>query len=261
LLVRAPFTFDLSNRVVLITGASSGLGAHFARIVSASGAKVVLAARRADRITALASELELAGGHALAIEMDVSDEASVQKAFDAAEHRFGSIDSVIANAGMNVQGSALELPIEEFDRLIAVNVRGVFLTVREGARRMLANGAKERAHGRVVIISSLAATKVEAGIAVYSASKAAVRQLGKTLARDWVTQGINVNSVCPGYIETELNSEWFKTERGAKQIARMPRKRLQSEGSLDAMVLYLSSDASAEVTGTAFDIDDGQLLG
>lgn len=250
------FTFDLSNRVVLITGASSGLGAHFAKLLADHGARVVLAARRIDRLTSLANEL----GNAVAVEMDVTDEKSVIAGFDAAQKAFGPVDTVIANAGMNVAGSALDLSIDDFDRLMAVNVRGVFLSAREGARRMIANGSREKQHGRIVIVASLASTKIEAGIAAYSASKAAVRHLGKTLARDWVGQGVNVNSINPGYISTEINAAWFETERGKKQIERMPRKRLQTDGSLDAMTLFLSSDASRETTGAAFDIDDGQGL-
>jgi len=194
------------------------------------------------------------------VALDVADEASVIAAYDAAEAAFGPVDTVIANAGMNIEGSIVDLPIEAFDEVMAVNLRGVFLTVREGARRLLAAGSRERGHGRMVITCSVTASHVSPGVAVYSASKAGVLQMGRVLARDWARQGINVNMICPGYIRTALNSDWFDTEWGQKQMNGFPRKRLMEEGDLDAMVLYLASDASRAVTGTAFTVDDGQTL-
>jgi NAD(P)-dependent dehydrogenase (short-subunit alcohol dehydrogenase family) len=259
-MVMAGFSFDLSGRVALVTGASSGFGARFARQLAASGARVVLGARRVDMLSALADEIAGAGGEALAVEMDVSNEASVIAAYDRIEGTFGTPDSIIANAGMNIEGPATEIAVEDFNRVMGVNLTGVFLTVREGARRLMAAGARERGHGRIVIVSSITANAVEPGLAAYSASKAAVQQMGKVLARDWVRQGINVNSICPGYVRTELNSEWFDTEAGQKHIAKFPRRRLMAEDSLDAMLLYLASDASAAITGSSFTLDDGQSL-
>ena len=192
--------------------------------------------------------------------MDVSDEASVIAAYDRIEEEFGTPDSIVANAGMNVEGPATELSADDFNRLMGVNLTGVFLTVREGARRLMAAGSRERGHGRIVIVSSITANAVEPGLAAYSASKAAVQQMGKVLARDWVRQGINVNSICPGSVRTEINSDWFDTEPGQKQIAKFHRRRLMPEDSLDAMLLYLASDASAAITGSSFTLDDGQSL-
>ena len=148
----------------------------------------------------------------------------------------------------------------EFDQLFAVNVRGVFLTAREGARRMITQGSRERAHGRIVIISSVTAHHVAVGLAPYSASKAAVTQLGRVMARDWANKGINVNMICPGYVRTDINDEWFAGDGGKKQIASFPRRRLMDAGALDALLLYLASDASAQVTGSVFTVDDGQTL-
>ena len=252
--------FDLSNRTVLVTGASSGLGVQFARTLSKAGASLVLAARRIDRLAALKAELEAAGGRALAVEMDVTDETSTKAAYDAAESAFGPIDSVIANAGMNSEGSVLDLAIEEFDALMAVNLRGVFLTAREGARRMIAADSAARGHGRIVLVSSITAHHVTGMLAAYSASKAAVIQLGKVMALEWARKGVNVNSICPGYISTELNADWFGTVGGTKQINRWPRRRLMTADSLDAMAIYLASDASAAITGSSFTLDDGQSL-
>jgi NAD(P)-dependent dehydrogenase (short-subunit alcohol dehydrogenase family) len=252
--------FDLSGRTLLITGASSGIGAHFAKTAAAAGARVALGARRTDLLDAIVSEIKAAGGEAIGVAMDVADKTSTLAAYDAAEAAFGPVDSIVANAGMDSHKPFMDLEPEEFDRLMSVNLRGVFLTVQEGARRMMANGSKERQHGRIVIVSSITAQTVEPGLAPYSASKAAVLQMGKVLARDWANRGINVNSVLPGYIVTGINEDWFATEGGAKQVARFPRKRVIDIDALDPMLLYLCSDASKFVTGTGFTIDDGQSL-
>lgn len=251
------YSFELSGRTALVTGASSGLGARFARQLAASGAKVGLAARRTDMLAALAAEI---GPSAFAVAMDVADETSVIAAYDSIEAALGPVDTIVANAGMSIEAAATDIAIEDFNRLLAVNVTGVFLTVREGARRLMAAGSRDRQHGRVVIVASITANSVEPGLAPYSASKAAVQQMGKVLARDWARAGINVNSICPGYIRTAINSDWFDTEPGRKQISRFPRKRLMDESGLDAMLVYLCSDASAAVTGSSFTLDDGQSL-
>jgi NAD(P)-dependent dehydrogenase (short-subunit alcohol dehydrogenase family) len=254
------FNFDLSGRTVFVTGASSGLGAHFARILAASGAKVVLAARRVERLEQLRAAIESNGGRALTVQMDVTDERSTMRAFDAAEQEFGAVDGVIANAGVNAGGAALDVDSNAVDEVFGVNVRGVLLTVKEGARRMIGAGAAERRHGRVVIISSVTAAAVAPGLALYSASKAAVLQLGKVLAREWINKGINVNVMCPGYIETDLNSDWFRSDGGRKMIQKWPRRRLMPPSALDATLLYLASEASEYTTGSVFSIDDGQCL-
>lgn len=251
---------DLSNRTILITGASSGLGAHFARLLASHGAKVVVAARRTDRLTRLVAEIAASGGQAFAVEMDVSDPASTKAAFDEAQAHFGSIDSVVANAGMNSEGLAIDLEPDEFDALFSVNVKGVFLTIQEAARRMMAAGSKEREHGRIVIISSITANTVSPGIAAYSASKAAVQQLGKVVAREWARSGISVNMINPGYIRTDMNSDWFASESGQKQISKWPRKRLMEASDLDPVLLHLVSDAARRVTGSVFTVDDGQSV-
>ena len=254
------YAFDLKGRVALVTGASSGLGARFSRILAESGAAVVLAARRKQALEAVVAEIEALGGRAIAVEMDVTDATSVAEGFDAAEAAFGPVDTVIANAGTNIQGSALELEAEAFNAVMAVNVLGVFLTAREGARRMIADDSKSRRHGRILLVSSITATAISPGLATYSASKAACLQLGRVLARDWANSGINVNILCPGYIETDLNSDWFSTEHGQRHIAKWPRRRMMDASSLDATVLHLSSDASAFITGSVVTIDDGQTL-
>lgn len=253
-------TFDLSGRTALITGASSGLGARMARVLAASGAKVALAARRADRLRALAAEIDAAGGTAAAVAMDVTSEASVVAGFDAAEKALGPVDTVFANAGMNNRALASEITVEAWDDVMAINVRGVFLTAREGARRMMAAGSRESGKGRVILVASIGAVKVLPGLTAYCASKASVLMMGRSLAREWANRGINVNVICPGYVLTELNADWFDEEGGKKQIAGFPRRRLMAEEDLDAMALYLASDASRAITGSVFTLDDGQTL-
>ncbi|MGE4324089.1 MAG: SDR family NAD(P)-dependent oxidoreductase [Sphingobium sp.] len=252
--------FDLSGRTVLVTGASSGLGERFARILADGGARVALAARRVDRLEALRDALIAQGGQAMVVEMDVASEASTIAAYDAIEAELGPVDSVIANAGMNSEGMLLDISVDEFDRVMAVNLRGAFVTAREGAKRMITAGSQERRHGRIVIISSITANTVTGGIGTYSASKAGILHLGKHMALEWARKGVNVNMVMPGYIATELNGDWFATEGGKKQINKWPRRRLMQSDDLDAILLYLASDASGAVTGSAFTIDDGQSL-
>lgn len=253
-------TFDLTGRVALVTGASSGIGVRYARILAASGARVVLAARRTDRLEEVRAEIVGAGGEAITVAMDVADEASTIAAYDAAEAAFGTVDTIVANAGMNSEGPVTDLAVDEFDRTVAVNLRGAFLTVREGARRLIAAGSKDKQNGRIVITASITADVISPGLAVYSGTKAGVVQMGKVMARDWVRQGINVNMICPGYIRTGINDAWFDSPGGAKQIERFPRRRLMEESDLDVALLWLCSDASRAVTGTAVMVDDGQSL-
>jgi NAD(P)-dependent dehydrogenase (short-subunit alcohol dehydrogenase family) len=251
---------DLSNRTVLITGASSGLGSHFARAAAKAGARVVLAARRADRLHDLRSQIEGAGGQATAVTMDVGDEASIITAFDAAQAVFGPVDSVIANAGVNTPGSALGLPVAEFDALMQINVRGVFLTAREAGRRMIAAGAPTREHGRIVLVGSIGSHRVLPRLTAYSTSKAAVLMMGKSLAVERANKGISVNTILPGYIATELNEEWLRSPDGQALVNSFPRKRLMAAADLEPITMFLCSDAARAITGGGFELDDGQAL-
>ena len=249
------FSFDLTGRTALVTGASSGLGTRFGRILAASGANVALGARRADRLAALASEI---GPQAAAVTMDVARGADIIAGFDAAEAAFGGpVDTVIANAGVDGAGMATTISEEEIEQTLAINLKGAILTAREGARRMMAHGVTR---GRIVLIASITAFEPSPGLVAYAASKAGVVQAGRTLAREWARAGINVNTVSPGYIRTAINDAWFDTEPGKKQIAKFPKRRLMGEEGLDAMILFLCSDASEFVTGADFVLDDGQTL-
>ena len=253
-------TFDLSGRVALVTGASSGLGAGFAKALAAAGAKVVLAARRADKLAEQVEAIRAAGGEAVAVSMDVTDEASTKAAYDAAEAAFGTVDTIVANAGVATEKVALGLSVEDVDFLLAANVRGVFLTATEGARRLEAAGSRDKENGRIVIIGSITAEKIFPATSVYGATKAAVRHMGKALAREWARRGISVNVIQPGYFESEMTAELFASEAGAKFVASFPRQRLRPPSDLHTPLLMLCSDAARGITGSVITIDDGQTL-
>ncbi|MCT2400518.1 SDR family NAD(P)-dependent oxidoreductase [Novosphingobium mangrovi (ex Huang et al. 2023)] len=250
-------TFPLHGRTILVAGASSGIGAGFSRAIAAAGGRVVLGARRLDRTQALAEEI---GEAALAVQLDVTDEASVAAAFDAAEARFGTVHGVVANAGIGTGGRATDVPVDGLRAVLDTNLLGSYLVSREGARRLIASGSRERGDGRIVLIGSITAQQNGTGDALYAATKAGLAHLGRQFAREWIRQGINVNTLQPGWIPTEINAEWFASARGRAEIESLYRGRLLDADSLDAMLLYLLSDASRQVTGSTFTIDDGQSL-
>jgi NAD(P)-dependent dehydrogenase (short-subunit alcohol dehydrogenase family) len=252
--------FSLAGRTALITGASSGLGAHFARLFARAGANVVIGARRAERVAALAQEIAATGSGALAVSMDVTDEASLKAAYDAAEAQFGTVDTIVANAGTSAPGRSTDVSEEGLRMVTDTNFLGVYLTAREGARRLIATGAKDTGKGRIILIGSITAHLTGEGDSAYAATKAAVAHLGRNLAREWVRQGINVNTIQPGYIQTEIAGDFFQTDYGKAKIAAFHRKRMQPIDSLDPLMLYFASDASAAVTGSVIDVDDGQSL-
>ncbi len=246
---------DLSGRTALITGASSGLGARFACILAENGAKVALGARRKDRLEALAGKI--GADKATAVAMDVAREADIIAGYDAAEAALGTVDTVIANAGVDGNGMATSISEEEIEHTLAINLKGAILTAREGAKRMIAGGVK---NGRIVMVASITAFEPSPGLVAYAASKAGVVQAARSMAREWARAGICVNTISPGYIRTAINDEWFDTEPGKKQISRFPKRRLMGEEGLDGPVLFLCSDAAEFVTGTNFVLDDGQTL-
>lgn len=248
---------SLAGRIALITGASSGFGAHFARLFVAQGARVVIGARRVDRLADLAAEL---GDAALAVALDVTDEGSIVAAYDAAEAKWGTVDTVVANAGIAVAGRSIDLPLADVANVLNTNFTGLYLTAREGARRMIAAGFKVHGRGRVVLIGSITAEMTGQGDSAYAATKAAVAHLGRQFAREWVRQGINVNTIQPGYIRTEIGGDWFDSEGGKAQIAAFHRKRMCPIEALDAPLLLFASDASAHITGSCLTVDDGQVL-
>lgn len=247
---------DLKGSVAVVTGASGGLGAHFARLLAREGAAVAITARRVDRIQALADEIGASGGRAIALPLDVADAHAIAPALDRAQEALGTADILVNNAGVGGEGLALDLSIEEFDATFAVNVRGPFVAAREAARRMIAAGVE----GRIVNIASIASHTVLPGLSAYCSSKAAVAMLTRSLAREWARRGIAVNALCPGYIETDINADWWPTEGGQRQLKGFPRRRLMQAQDLDAAFLMLAGPAARAITGSVITIDDGQSL-
>jgi len=250
----------LAGRVAVVTGASSGLGARFAHVLTDAGASVALMARRTDRLESLVADLAAKGGKAVAIALDVSDTAAIGPALDKAEAALGPISIMVNNAGVGGDGMALEMTPEVFDQTIAVNTRGVYFGAVEAAKRMIASGIAEKGEARIINIASIAAFEQLGGLTVYCLSKAACASLTKGLAREWARQRIAVNAICPGYIETEINSDWFQEEGGQKQIKGFPRRRLMEEDVLDEALLMLAGRRAHFITGTLITIDDGQSL-
>ncbi|HRE61427.1 MAG TPA: glucose 1-dehydrogenase [Micropepsaceae bacterium] len=247
---------NLTGKTALVTGATSGLGVRFARVLAEHGARVAIAGRRVERLRTLESEIKAAGGKCHALALDVTDPSAFAPALDEIERALGPIDILVNNAGMNVEGRATDVTPEMFDTIMGTNVRGPFFLATEAARRMIAR----KAEGRIINIASIGAFKVLPGLVTYCISKAAIAMMTKGLAREWARHGINVNAICPGYIETEINADWFATEGGKKQIAAFPRRRLGEPDDLDGMLLLLASDASRLITGTLMTVDDGQSL-
>lgn len=249
-------TFDLSGQAAFITGATSGFGLRFAEVLSDAGATVVITGRRVDRLQALKTKIESRGGRAVPLALDVTQAAEIRACVAEAERLAGPISILVNNAGMNVQSSASTLGDEDYDRLMDTNVKGAFFVAQTVGSRMV----EQKIAGRIVNIASIGAFKALPGLVAYSMSKAAVAMMTKGLAREWAKYHIAVNALCPGFIETELNSDWFATEGGKKQVAGFPRRRLGKEEDLDAMLLLLCSKHAGFITGSLFTLDDGQLL-
>lgn len=250
----------LNGKIALVTGASGGLGAHFARVLAQAGAEVVLAARRLELVESGAAEIIAAGGKAHARVLDVADVSQIGPLFDELGQAVGPVSILINNAGVGGEGRALDLTPEAWDQAFDVNVRGVFFCAQAAARQMIAADLAKSGGGRIVNIASIAAHTVLPGLSAYNASKAAVGMLTKALAREWARHQIAVNALCPGYVETDINSDWFATEAGQKQIRGFPRRRLMEATDLDAALLMLSGPAAAAITGTLVTVDDGQSL-
>lgn len=250
----------MSGRTVVVTGASSGIGAHLARMFARHDARVGLAARRTELIEDIAGQIRSEGGEAFAISMNVTDSGSVHEGFSAAEDILGPIDTLICNAGVSRHGRSTDLEEAAIRQVVDTNLLGVHLTCAEAARRMIASGTRESGRGRIVVIGSITSQMTAQGDAAYAASKAGAEHLAKQFAREWVRMGINVNTIQPGYIATELVGDWFSSDDGRAQVAGWPRRRLVDIDALDDIALYLAGDASSFVTGSTITIDDGQSL-
>ncbi len=255
------YNIDLSGRVALITGASGGLGAQFARTLSAAGAAVILASRRVEKLKELRAQIDGEGGDAHVIELDVTDHASIKSAVAHAETEVGSIDILVNNSGVSTTQRVQDVTGADFDYVFDTNVKGAFFVAQEVGKRMLARAQGSApgsfTGGRIVNVASVAGLRVLPKISVYSMSKAAVVQMTRAMAQEWGKFGINVNAICPGYIDTELNHAHWDTESGKKLIQMLPRKRIGQPQDLDALLVMLCSDQSHFINGAVISADDG----
>ena len=244
--------FDLSGKVALVTGASSGLGAHFARCLAEAGASVVLAARRADRLESLQAELAQKNVTSKAVELDVQSSESIAAALETA----GPLDIVVNNAGISIVKPALEMPEKDWDAVVDTNLRGAWLIAQGAAKRWVAG----KRPGCIVNIGSILGLRTIGQVAPYNASKAGLIHLTRALAMEWARHQIRVNAICPGYIETEMNSAFWKTPGGQKLIERIPQRRIGQPEHLDGALLLLASEAGTFMTGSVITVDGGHTV-
>ncbi|MBC7484769.1 MAG: SDR family oxidoreductase [Rhizobacter sp.] len=258
------YNIDLSGRVALVTGASSGLGTQFAKTLAKAGAGVVLAGRRVDRLKSLRAEIEAEGGEAHVVELVVTDHASIKAAVAHAETEMGTLDILINNSGVSTTQKLTDITPEDYHYIFDTNTKGAFFVAQEVGKRMLAR-AKGAAPGtftggRIVNIASMAGLKVLGQIGVYCMSKAAVIHMTRSMALEWGKHGINVNAICPGYIDTEINHHHWQTEQGKKLVAMLPRKRVGQPQDLDTLLMMLCANESHFINGAVIQADDGFAL-
>lgn len=246
-------SFDITGQVALVTGASSGIGRHLAEVLAASGARVALAARRADRLAELAREIEARGGQALPLACDVTQQASIKTAIATAEAQFGPLSILVNNAGVVVSKPLFEHSEEDWDHVVDTNLKGCWLVAREFAHHLVGLGRP----GRIINIASVLGFRTIGRVPAYCAAKAGLLHLTHVLAMELARYGILVNALAPGYVETDFNREFFQTPAGKALIGRIPLKRIGQAPDLDGALLFLAAPASAYVTGAVISVDGG----
>ncbi len=249
---------NFEGKIALITGASSGLGARFAKVLAKAGAQVVLASRRTERLKELRAEIEADGGAAHVVALNVMDYASIKAAVAHAETEAGPIDILVNNSGVSTTQRLVDVTPEDYAFVMDTNQRGAFFVAQEVGKRMIARakGDPKKQH-RIINIASVAGLRVLPQIGIYCMSKAAVVHMTKSMAVEWGRYGINVNAICPGYISTEINEAYFETEQGHHLINMLPRKRLGQPEDLDGLLLLLASDEARFINGAIIAADDG----
>jgi len=248
--------FGLSGRVAVVTGAGSGLGRRAAVVLARAGASIGLIGRRSEPLAEAAAEIRACGAQALELALDVSDQQAFDAALAEAEQRLGGLWVLVNNAGVGGRSSLLDIEARQFDRIFGINTRGAFFAAQAFARRLVAAGAG----GRIVHVCSLSAERIPMNLGVYAASKAALEHLTRAMAYEWAPHGINVNAINPGYVETDMTRDSFRTEAGQAMIRDWPRRRLPTPDALDGAVLLLSSPANSFTTGATLSVHDGQAF-
>lgn len=248
--------FQLEGMHGLVTGASSGLGREFAGFLAASGARVTLAARREGVLARSVDEIRAQGGEAQSVGMDVTDAPSIEAGLKQAERGFGPVTVLVNNAGITAVGAALDLDEAAWDQVMATNLKGAWLTAQAIARRMVAAGTA----GSIINIASILGFRVAGNVMPYAVSKAGIVQMTKALALEWARHRIRVNALAPGYIETDLNREFFATDAGRALIKRIPQRRLGEAKELEGPLLLLASAAGSYMTGSVIAVDGGHLV-
>lgn len=247
---------NLDGKVALVTGATSGFGQHFARTLAASGATVAITGRRGDRLDELQAEIEGKGGRALGIVMDVMDPASIRNAVDVAETELGAINVLVNNAGISRERLIVDVTEEDYDAVLDTNLKGPYILAQEVGRRMIERGEG----GNIINIASMMAYRPYRGLSAYGMSKAGMVAMTRCMALEWARYNININTLCPGYVETDMNSEYFHSEKGLKVVNSFPGKALGKLDDLNGILLLLASDSAEFMTGSTIEIDGGQPL-
>ena len=248
--------FDLTGKIALVTGASSGLGHHFAKTLAKAGAKVIVAARRRDKLDMLVQEITAAGGEVIAVTMDVTDMDSIKAAYDTAEKQLGLVDIILSNAGVADTKAFLDIDEDSWDFTMDTNLKGVMRVAQEGCKRLVSAGKP----GVVINISSLLGLAFQTLQTSYATSKAAVIHMTRCMASEMMRYDIRINSIAPGYFKTEMNSDFFETERGKAYIKTIPSRRLGKLEELDGPLLLLASEASSFINGTTLVVDGGHMV-
>ncbi|WP_420464688.1 SDR family NAD(P)-dependent oxidoreductase [Panacagrimonas sp.] len=248
--------FDLSGRKALVTGASGGLGEHFAHTLARAGAEVVLAARRADKLEATVQAIRAAGGKACAVAMDVVDRASVIDALDRANEQVGTLDILVNNAGVSGTKRALDYTDEDWDWVVNTNLKGAWIVAQETARRLI----QAKQPGSLINITSILASRVTGLLSPYAAAKSGLQQLTRALALEFARYDIRVNSIAPGYFITEINREHLSGAEGEKFKQRIPTRRFGEYADLEGPLLLLASPAGRHMTGSEIVVDGGHLV-
>jgi 3-oxoacyl-[acyl-carrier protein] reductase len=248
--------FDVSQETILVTGASQGLGRQFARVLAGDGAAVVLAARQIEKLRSLEAEIKAKGGRAAAVQMDVTDTAGIARALDTAEAALGPVTVLINNAGIAIEKLSTEQTEADWDAVINANLKGAYFLATEITRRMIAR----KQHGNIVNIASVLGLSVMKFLSPYTISKAGIIQATKAMALELAANNIRVNALAPGYIDTEMNHDFWATPAGEKLTKRIPQRRVGAESDLDGAILLLATQASRYMTGTVVTVDGGFLL-